>query len=235
MPEFEPIIGRYLSVAIGGAEHRIFVEEAGQRHSTAMPPHSRRRQPAIPPRPQRRGRHRPIPRGRLRSALPRPLAAARRLVAQEVPSDYGIVSGDDPRGLAGARAGAAGGDGLLDGRGDRAQARRRVPGRADRHRRAGKLGLCARALQRAPAPSRHPRRRALRKLHVRPQLAAEPGGEPARELVVLQPVGARRLPGRCVLLQPRLGRARGREAHRHQPLQGGAADRANTTTPARRP
>jgi pimeloyl-ACP methyl ester carboxylesterase len=30
MPEFEPIIGRYFSVAIGGAEHRVFVEEAGQ-------------------------------------------------------------------------------------------------------------------------------------------------------------------------------------------------------------
>jgi pimeloyl-ACP methyl ester carboxylesterase len=29
MPEFEPIIGRYLPVAIGGAEHRIFLEEAG--------------------------------------------------------------------------------------------------------------------------------------------------------------------------------------------------------------
>ena len=30
MPEFEPIIGRYFSVAIGGAEHRVFVEEAGR-------------------------------------------------------------------------------------------------------------------------------------------------------------------------------------------------------------
>ena len=30
MPEFEPIIGRYLSVAIAGAEHRVFVEEAGR-------------------------------------------------------------------------------------------------------------------------------------------------------------------------------------------------------------
>jgi pimeloyl-ACP methyl ester carboxylesterase len=29
MPEFEPIIGRYLSVAIAGKQHRIFVEEAG--------------------------------------------------------------------------------------------------------------------------------------------------------------------------------------------------------------
>jgi pimeloyl-ACP methyl ester carboxylesterase len=30
MSEFEPIIGRYFSVAIGGAEHRVFVEEAGR-------------------------------------------------------------------------------------------------------------------------------------------------------------------------------------------------------------
>jgi pimeloyl-ACP methyl ester carboxylesterase len=30
MPEFEPIVGRYLPVAIDGAEHRIFVEEAGR-------------------------------------------------------------------------------------------------------------------------------------------------------------------------------------------------------------
>src|SRR4029078_9552077 len=30
MPELKPIIGRYFSVALGGAEHRIFVEEAGR-------------------------------------------------------------------------------------------------------------------------------------------------------------------------------------------------------------
>jgi pimeloyl-ACP methyl ester carboxylesterase len=30
MPEFEPIIGRYFSVTIGGAEQRVFVEEAGR-------------------------------------------------------------------------------------------------------------------------------------------------------------------------------------------------------------
>jgi pimeloyl-ACP methyl ester carboxylesterase len=30
MPEFEPIVGRYASVAIAGARHRIFIEEAGQ-------------------------------------------------------------------------------------------------------------------------------------------------------------------------------------------------------------
>jgi pimeloyl-ACP methyl ester carboxylesterase len=29
-PEFEPIIGRYVSVTLDGAEHRIFVEEAGR-------------------------------------------------------------------------------------------------------------------------------------------------------------------------------------------------------------
>jgi pimeloyl-ACP methyl ester carboxylesterase len=30
IPEFEPIAGRYFSVAIGGVEHRVFVEEAGR-------------------------------------------------------------------------------------------------------------------------------------------------------------------------------------------------------------
>ncbi|MGB6272368.1 MAG: alpha/beta fold hydrolase, partial [Pseudolabrys sp.] len=30
MPEFEPIIGRFFSVGIDGAEHRIYVEEAGK-------------------------------------------------------------------------------------------------------------------------------------------------------------------------------------------------------------
>jgi pimeloyl-ACP methyl ester carboxylesterase len=30
MPEFEPVIGRYLTVAVGGAKHRVFVEEAGR-------------------------------------------------------------------------------------------------------------------------------------------------------------------------------------------------------------
>src|SRR5690606_10896161 len=30
MPEFEPIIGRYLKVSIQGVDHRVFVEEAGQ-------------------------------------------------------------------------------------------------------------------------------------------------------------------------------------------------------------
>jgi pimeloyl-ACP methyl ester carboxylesterase len=30
MPEFEPIVGRYLSIAVDCAEHRVFVEEAGR-------------------------------------------------------------------------------------------------------------------------------------------------------------------------------------------------------------
>src|SRR6478672_4229696 len=30
MPEFEPIIGRFFCVGIDGAEHRIYVEEAGK-------------------------------------------------------------------------------------------------------------------------------------------------------------------------------------------------------------
>ena len=30
MPEFESIIGRFFSVGIDGAEHRIYIEEAGK-------------------------------------------------------------------------------------------------------------------------------------------------------------------------------------------------------------
>src|SRR5665647_3324819 len=30
MPDFEPIVGRYITVAIGGEQHRLFVEEAGR-------------------------------------------------------------------------------------------------------------------------------------------------------------------------------------------------------------
>jgi hypothetical protein len=30
MPEFEPIIGRYLTIQIDGEAHRLFVEEAGR-------------------------------------------------------------------------------------------------------------------------------------------------------------------------------------------------------------
>src|SRR5215468_4514001 len=30
MPEFEPIVGRFFTVRIDGAEHRIYVEEAGK-------------------------------------------------------------------------------------------------------------------------------------------------------------------------------------------------------------
>ena len=30
MPDFEPIVGRYLSVDIDGATYRVHVEEAGQ-------------------------------------------------------------------------------------------------------------------------------------------------------------------------------------------------------------
>src|SRR3954453_777004 len=62
-------------------------------------------------------------------------------------------------------------------------------------------------------------------LHLRPQLAGEPGSEPARELVVLQSGRPRRLSGRCPLLLERLGRPRGHQAHRHQPLPGRAAHR----------
>ena len=55
--------------------------------------------------------------------------------------------------------------------------------------------VCTRPLQRFPAPPGDPRRRALRELHVRALRAVEPRGREARELVVLQPGRSRRLRG----------------------------------------
>ena len=53
----------------------------------------------------------------------------------------------------------------------------------------------------------------------------QPRVERARELVVLQSVRSGRLRRRRALLQHRLGRPRGRQAHRHRGVQGVAADR----------
>ena len=103
--------------------------------------------------------------------------AAGRLVDDEIPAHDAVLSRNHPRGMAGARTRTAGGHGLLDGRRDRAQGRRRVSGRTRRHRRARELGLRAGPLQRVPASSRHPRRRAVRELHLRPQLAVQPGAQ----------------------------------------------------------
>ena len=30
VPHYEPILGRYFNLTVGGIEHRIYVEEAGQ-------------------------------------------------------------------------------------------------------------------------------------------------------------------------------------------------------------
>ena len=190
-----------------------------------MPAHRGRGFAAVPPCAQRQGGDGPLSRHRVRPAVSRPLDAGGPVVAEEVSPHHAELSGDDPRGVAQARPRAAGGDGLLDGRRDRAEGRGGVSGRACGNRRAGKLGLRAGALQRAAASSGDPRRRTGRELHLRPQRADQSGDEPARELVVLQPVGAGRLPGRRPFLQQRLGRPRGHQAHRHQPLQGRAAHR----------
>ena len=59
------------------------------------------------------------------------------------------LSRDDPRGVARARTRAAGGDGLLDGRRDRAEGRGRIPGRAV----AASSGWKARPMRRAATTS----------------------------------------------------------------------------------
>ena len=128
--------------------------------------------------------------------------------------------------MARARARAPGRHGLLDGRRHRAEARRRLSGRT----RAGSSGSKARPTRPGATTSflHHPAIHGgelCAELHLRPQLAVQPGSRAARELVVLQPVRPRRLSGRRALLQHRLGRARRHQAHRHQPVQGLAAHR----------
>src|SRR5207244_3013065 len=65
----------------------------------------------------------------------------------------------------------------------------------------------------------------MRELHLWLMRAAKPRRSEARELVVLQPGRARRLRRRRALLQLRLGRARGPEAHRHAQVPRVAAHR----------
>ena len=52
-PAFEPAVGRYLRLDIGGKPHRLYVEEAGAGHPARVPAHGRLRRPAVPRPPQR--------------------------------------------------------------------------------------------------------------------------------------------------------------------------------------
>ena len=100
--------------------------------------------------------------------------------------------------------------------------------------RAGECGGRRRARQRLSAPSGDPRRRAGGELHLRPQRPDVAGGQPARKLVVLQPVRPGGLQGRRLVLLRGQRYAGGDRLDRHQPLQGLAACPASTTIRRRR-
>ena len=139
MPDFEPIVGRYLVGRHRGRGVSRACRGSRTGRAAVVPAHRGGGLAAISPCAERRGDHGALPRHRVRPAVSRALDAGRRLVAEEVPPHHAVLSRDDPRGVAQARAGTAGGDGLLDGRRDRAQGRGRISGRAHRHRGAGKL------------------------------------------------------------------------------------------------
>ena len=141
--------------------------------------------------------------------------SARRLVAREIQADDGGVPRVQFAPCGTPRARASRRPRVLDGRRHRPEAGRRIPARTARCRRPRNVGLCAGALQRVPAPPGDSRRGTRRELYVRTLRADEPGAERPRELVVLQPVRARRVRRRRALLQQRLGRPRGRQADRH--------------------
>ena len=99
MFEFEPIVGRFFTVSIDGAEHRVYVEEAGKGlpllclHTAGAD--------------SRQYRH----------LLNDP-------EAEKIPADDGVICGNGPHGM--ARAGTRTADrlGLFDGWRDRTQDRR---------------------------------------------------------------------------------------------------------------
>ena len=182
-PEFEPIVGRYLSTSISRApRYRVIVEEAGQGIPLLCLHTAGADSRAVPPSAQRRRRS----------------PSSFRVIAFDLPY-HGRSTPPDGWWLKKYRlttqsylamiravwlalgARAAGGDGLLDGRRDRAEAGGRISGRAARHCRAGKLGVCAGALQRVPASSGDPRRRACGELHLRALRAVESRSESRRE------------------------------------------------------
>ena len=126
--KLEPIVGRYMTLALGGREHRVYFEEAG----TGIPLVCLHTAGAD----GRQFRHlmldeavtRHYPRAGVRHALARQVAAAGGLAARGVPADHGRLHRDGGRVLRSARAAAAGGDGLLDRRAHRAQPRHRARG-----------------------------------------------------------------------------------------------------------
>ena len=123
MFEFEPIVGRFFTVSIDGAEHRVYVEEAGKGlpllclHTAGADSRQYRHllnDPEI------------IEHFRV-VAFDLPYhgrSTARRMVAEKIPADDGVICGNGPHGM--ARAGTRTADrlGLFDGWRDRTQDRR---------------------------------------------------------------------------------------------------------------
>ncbi len=172
MPELEPITGSYFSVAIEGAAHRIFVEEGGAGvpllclHTAGADSRQYRHllnDGAVTDRFRviafdlpYHGRSTPpdgwwLKKYRLTTAS---YLAMIRAVWLALGLERPVVMGCSMGGAIVLKLAAE------------------LSGRADRHRRARKQRLCAGPLQRAPAPSGDPRRRAGRELHLRAQLAA---------------------------------------------------------------
>ena len=168
MPNFEPIVGRYVPVIARNASLRVFVEEAGQG----------------------------VPLICLHTAGADSRQWRHVLNDAEITRRFRVIAFDLPYHGRSTPPGSTGGcrkyrlttQGYLDiiravwktlelerpvvmgcsmGGAIIAQGRGRVSERADRHRRAGGDCVCARPLQRLPAPPGDPRRRALRELHLR--------------------------------------------------------------------
>ncbi len=88
----------------------------GRGHSAPLPAHRRRRRRAISRDPERSRDHVPLPCDRLRPAVARQVLAAARLRERGLPAHDRSLRRHRDGGVARARPGAAGGDGLLDRR-----------------------------------------------------------------------------------------------------------------------
>ena len=95
-PRFEPAIGRYLHLDLLGRPHRLYVEEAGQRHSAVLPAHRRLRRPAVSRPAQRRAHHQQLSRHRVRHAMARQILAAGGLGERGIQAHLARLCADDP-------------------------------------------------------------------------------------------------------------------------------------------
>ena len=203
-PRFEPAIGRYLHLDLLGRPHRLYVEEAGQRHSAALPAHRRLGRAAVSRPAQRRAHHQELSRDRVRHAVARQILAARRMGERGIQAHLARLCAHDPRSVRRARARQAGRDGLLDRRAHRAASRARASGEIPRHRRAGILAQ-GRSLLRheLAAPPRRAWRRSLGRHRVGAGRADRARRGPLGNAVALHAERPRRVQGRSLFLHDR--------------------------------